>query len=191
MPRPHAVLPALLIVCAFLAGCGDRKAPKGTTNGGGAAATPFVGHDLKQVKSAFPDDGREVLEQADTVTFFTLNPTRLVEGKLSPEKERLRNYGVLGKVEITDAAERRRLVEAIYEGLRGEDAGPADCFIPRHGLRFTRGSRTIEFVICFQCTWVHIYQDDAEHATRMLFGAGVRPVFDAIVERAKLAFSKQ
>ena len=187
---PHRVALLVLLAALALAACGDHK--KKPTDGSGdketegAGGTPHIGRDAKQVLSAFGEEGREVIEQADAVTLFTVNPTRIVDGKLSPEAERIRGYGILGTADITDAGERRRLIEALYEGLKGEGAGPASCFLPRHALRFQKGRRVIEALICFQCTWVYLFEDGVEKEKRMLFGAGVKPVFDSIIKQRKL-----
>lgn len=196
---PHRIALPVLLAALILVGCGDHKkrsAGDVADRRAGAEdtqrATPHIGRDAKPVLSAFGDgqdgagDRREVLEQADTVTLYTVNPTRVVDGKLSPEAERFRGYGILGTSEITDPAERRRLVEAVYEGLEAEGAGPASCFLPRHALRFRKGGRTIDALICFQCTWIYLYEDDIEHEKRMLFGAGVKPVFDSLVKARNL-----
>ena len=172
-----------VLVAVVLAGCGDG--PKGGS-GESDGPIPFIGRDAKQVVSAFGADGRDVLEAPDRMTLFTLNPVQVADGKLSPEAERLRNYGVLGKAEITDPTIRRRLVEAVYEGLKADGAGPANCFFPRHGLRFEKGEQTIEVLICFECTWVYVYPDGAENETRLLFSAGVKPVFDSVIKPLKL-----
>lgn len=175
--------PTILLVAA----CGEQSTPyEDMTKAERATAVPFAGRDDRHTTAAFPDDDRDVLEQADRITLYTLNPTRMVDGKPSPEKERFHLYGVLGTTSIEDASEHRRVVEAVYEGLKGEGAGPASCFLPRHGLRFERGKRRIDLLICFQCTWVYVFRDDAEHETRMLFGAGVKPVFDSIVKTRAL-----
>ena len=175
---------ALAIAALLLAACGDETTPyEKMSKAERAEAVPFERREAKQTMAAFPDDDRDVVEQAERITLFTLNPARMTGGKLSPEEERFRGYGVLGKAPIEDAADHRRLVEAVYEGLAGEGAGPASCFLPRHGLRFELGSRQIDLLICFECTWVYIYRDDAEHERRMLFGAGVKPVFDSLIKR--------
>ncbi len=184
-------LPALLaFVCVgaacMLVACGDSK-PRPPTKAERAETVPFAGRDAAQVLSAFPSDQRDVLEQAETITLYTLNPTPLRDGVLSPEKERFRNYGVLGRAEIKGEDGHRRLVEALYSGVRGEGAGPASCFNPRHGLRFVKGAETIDVLICFECTWVYIFGVGATKERRMLFGPGVKPVFDSAVRAHSLA----
>lgn len=173
---------ALLAAALILAGCGDPPPSRPKTKAERAAAVPFAGREAKQVLSAFPDALRDVLEQAERATLYSLNPDRLQDGELSPEKERFHNYGVLSQREVTDEAVQRKLVEAVYRGLKGEDASPADSFSPRHGLRFELGSQSIDLLICFQCTWVHVFVDDSEKKLRMLFGAGVKPVFDSAIK---------
>jgi hypothetical protein len=195
---PHRVALLILLAGLALAACGDHKKKptdgsgdtkaEGTdgTTGGTTGGTPHIGRDAKQVLSAFGEEGREVIEQADTVTLLTVNPARIVDGKLSPEAERIRGYGILGSADIPDAGERRRLIEALYEGLKGEGAGPASCFLPRHALRFQKGRRVIEALICFECTWVYLFEDGVEKEKRMLFGAGVKPVFDSVIKARDL-----
>ncbi|MDA1195443.1 MAG: hypothetical protein O2894_09700 [Planctomycetota bacterium] len=180
---------ALLALSASLAACGD-PAPRPATRAENARSIPFAGRDEKEVISAFGEGGRDIIEHAASVELLTLNPHQLVDGKLSPETDRLRGYGVLGRVTVTDDTEHRSIVEAVYRGLKGEGAGPASCFWPRHALRFTHDGRTVELLICFECTWVHVYRDGAEHEARMLFGAGVKPVFDSAVKAHGLTLHK-
>jgi hypothetical protein len=183
--RVPAVCLSLLAALA-LAGCGGR--------GQGHAAAPrapYAGRDAKQVRAAFPGDLRDVIEQADRVILYTLDPHRIVDGKLSPEAERLRTYGITGQAEITDPGERRKLIEALYRGLLGRDAGPAACFWPRHALRFERGQRAVDCLICFECTWIHVYRKaDSPKEDRLLFGPGVRPVFDSVMKAHGLVAMK-
>lgn len=193
MTRATSTLPpllALLATLALLTGCGkgfqkraetNRKAQRSAAQQPEVA--PFEGRDAKEVRAAFPGDDRLVLEQPDKVTLFTLNPVRILDGKLSPEPDRLRTYGITGQAVIDDTDEHRMLVEAVYRGLRGEGAGPAACFNPRHGLRFERQGRTIECLICFECTWIYIYgRDGSDDEVRLLFGATVEPVFASLLK---------
>jgi hypothetical protein len=184
--NPALLVAVGLLTACLLAACGDAK-PRPPTKAEHAAAVPFAGRDAAQVGSAFPGDARDVLEQAETITLYTLNPFRLRDGVLSPEKERFHNYGVLGSAEIKGEDGHRRMAEAVYSGLLGEGAGPANCFIPRHGLRFEKGAQTVDLLICFECTWVYIFGAGAKNERRMLFGPGVKPVFDSAVRAHHLA----
>ena len=188
--RNAGVTIALAVLLAGLfAACGERgrrvaqeQRARETTAPEATPAPAFEGRDLKQVLAAFPGEDRSVVEEPDRLTLFTLNPHRIADGILSPEKDRLQTYGITGQAVITDADEHGKLVEALYRGLKGEGAGPASCFWPRHGLRFERGDRTIECLICFECTWIHLYgREGSGEETRLLFGAGVEPVFASIL----------
>ncbi len=184
--RASPLLLALLTSLVLpLAGCGHDD---GAETGGGAGKTtiPFEGHDAKEVLAALPGNLRTIVEEAEATTLLTLDPLRTPKTPDAPVQERFRRYVVLAKAQVTDPAEHRRLVEALYEGLKGEGAGPANCFIPRHGLRFEREGKIVEFLICFQCTRVYIYRPGAEHKVDMLMGAGVKPGFDEAVKAHKL-----
>lgn len=56
---------------------------------------------------------------------------------------------------ITDTQTRKDLVEAVSKGLG--KAGAAACFFPRHALRTVRYGKTIDCLICFECTQVQIH----------------------------------
>lgn len=181
-PLLLALLASLLLP---LAGCGTEDGEEAGASAG-QATIPFEGHDAKEVLAALPEDLRAIVEGAEATTLLTLDPRRLPAKPDDEPHERFRRYPVLATAVISEAAEHRRLVEALYEGLKGEGAGPAGCFIPRHGLRFERDGRSVEFLICFQCTRVHVYRPDAEHKVDMLMGPGVKPVFDEAIKAHEL-----
>ena len=118
------------------------------------------------------------------MTLYALYPYPVENGKLSPQKERLHKWGILGRAQIKDADEQRKLVEAIYRRLEAEGAGPAACFNPRHTITVEKGARRIDLVICFECTWIYIYGGSSSGKTnRLLFSQSVSPVFDALFKK--------
>jgi len=174
-----------VLVCGTLGGCGGRR------DAGTPVALTFEGRDLKQVLAAFPAEDRDVLEHPDHMTLLALYPSPIVDGKLSPQKERLHKWGILGQAEIKDAAEQHKLIEAVYRGLKAEGAGPASCFNPRHALSLEKGARRIDLVICFECTWIYIYGGSSSGKTnRLLFSPSVSPVFDALFKKHGLKKSQ-
>jgi hypothetical protein len=64
--------------------------------------------------------------------------------------EPFQGYLVLGKVEITERAERNVLINAFTNSLV-KHAAVKNCFNPRHGIRATKGTNTVDVLICFEC----------------------------------------
>lgn len=92
------------------------------------------------------------LESPEHLTLFS------IEGKhvSADAEERFHGYPVLGKVEIADADDRKKLVVALKEGLAQSDRSMAKCFWPRHAIRVVEKGRTIDYVICFECLQLEI-----------------------------------
>jgi hypothetical protein len=99
----------------------------------------------------------------DRLTLYSLEPARMVinpkTNQAEPFKadEDFHGFPVLGKVEITDLAQRKEIIAALVDGLTDNDDVHYHCFMPRHGLKTIRGSAVIDSVICFQCYGVLIY----------------------------------
>ncbi len=175
-------------VVVLATACGDRKPKAETDDSPAKAAAPaFEGRDAKQVLAALPEADRAMFEAPDRMTLYALHPYPVENGKLSPQKNRLEKWGILGQADITDPADRKKLIEAVYRGLLGEDAGPASCFNPRHAISFGKGDRRVSLVICFECTWIHVYGGrGAKNVNRLLFSQSVSPVLDALLKKYSL-----
>lgn len=97
--------------------------------------------------------------QSETFELYSLDPT--VEprqgSKDGSSDESFHEWKVLGKTEIKEPAERKKLVDALRLGAE-DNAGTADgFFIPRHGLRLRSGKETVDLLICFQCLSIQVY----------------------------------
>jgi hypothetical protein len=90
--------------------------------------------------------------------------------------ESFHGYPVLGKVEVTDPQERKRLVAALKEGT-GPEGTQGGCFCPRHAIRAVQKGRTFDYVICFQCHGVEEYVDGKRKPSRAFYNS-VKPAFD-------------
>ena len=178
----------LTSVLVLAAACGDAK-PKAEEGADAPSSTApaFEGRTAKQVLAALPEADRAMFEAPDRMTLYALHPYPVENGKLSPQKDRLEKWGILGQADITDSADRKKLIEAVYRGLLAEDAGPASCFNPRHAISFSKGDRRVNLVICFECTWIHVYGGrGAKNANKLLFSQSVSPVFDALFKKNSL-----
>src|SRR5262245_37352099 len=90
--------------------------------------------------------------------------------------EHFRGYPVLGKVEVTDPQERKRIAATLKASLGSEDK-MSKCFCPRHAVRFTQKGHTFEYLICFQCSDFSEYVD-GEHGRWGGFDPSVKATFN-------------
>jgi hypothetical protein len=67
-----------------------------------------------------------------------------------PAAEKLYDFPVLGKVEVTDRQQMREILTAFRRAIHNPPTGAA-CFWPRHAIRVVKGGETVDAVICFEC----------------------------------------
>ena len=57
----------------------------------------------------------------------------------------------------------KQLLDALYKGIADSDGNGAKCFDPRHGIRASVDGKTVDLVICFECSWVYVFYDKDEN----------------------------
>jgi hypothetical protein len=127
------------------------------------------------------DKVKAVLDKAESVEIYSLEPDK----EKDATKESFRGWKVLGKTAVKDDA-KKQLVEALTKGLAEKPAG-ARCFIPRHGVRAIdpANNTPVDLVICFECSWVHVYVDKAQKAEPVVtVGKGPGAAFDKVLKDA-------
>lgn len=131
-----------------------------------------------------PDDARDVLMKAGQLELLSLHP----ESEKEKTKDGFHGYKVLGKTSPKDAA-RKELVQAFLKGMDGKiDA--KKCFEPRHGIRATHDGKTVELVICFECSLFYVYTGSAERGQLLLVGRTPEPLFDNLLKDAGIPKAK-
>ena len=98
--------------------------------------------------------------------------------------DQFHSYPVLGSTVIDSAEERQRLIVALFVGIELYQGPPADCFKPRHGIRLIYPSRQVDYVICFECYQVRVF-DGPEQYTE-LTGESPRMTFNEVLSRSKV-----
>jgi hypothetical protein len=84
------------------------------------------------------------------------------KGEPPKTDEQFHGYPVLGKVDITDAGQRRELTAALRDGMNRSDGTMMKCFWPRHAIRFVKDGETQDYVICFQCQQLELRSGSAK-----------------------------
>jgi hypothetical protein len=128
------------------------------------------------------DRARKALAAPDQLVLYALDPC-------PPRHEHPRGlfhgWKVLGRVPVREAGAREAM-DAAVGGIR--PGVGAKCFEPRHGVRATAGSESVDVVICFECAWAYVYlgvdddycvmltigRDHAPALEKVLTGAGIR-----------------
>jgi hypothetical protein len=119
---------------------------------------------------------------ADSFIFYSIDGRDVLPPKSMNASEKFRGFPVLGKVDIKDMNTRKELNTAFKAGCSEDDRRVAGCFWPRHGVSTTRGGKTTDFVICFECTQYNTFEGD-ESVLRKITQSPLS-TFNAILERS-------
>ena len=167
-------LPRLCLLSAFaLLGCSasppaeearDPAASASATESPGAspqATAPAVRPALAytsgpEVLKAFPLETQRILRDAGEVEVLGL----ICERGPAPQEPRLRHYPITART-VVSGQRRDALLRQVYRGV-AEGQSLAMCFEPHHALRATHQGRTVEVVICFECTQLYVYDGRQE-----------------------------
>jgi len=104
-------------------------------------------------------DLKPLFEKADAIELYSLDPS--FDDKEPDPKKGFHGWKVLGKTTVKDAKMRKKIVEALYQGLADSDGTAAKCFNPRHGVRVTVDGKTADIVICFECLQMQFHAGEA------------------------------
>ncbi|MFT3882538.1 MAG: hypothetical protein QM703_23160 [Gemmatales bacterium] len=105
--------------------------------------------------NTFPPSARQALENATTFELLSLNPI----ANTDKEKNEFYGFAVLGKTQVKVAGIRRQIVAAFQQAIDESEGLAAACFKPRHGFRVAYEKKTFEFVICYECMQIAVYED--------------------------------
>jgi hypothetical protein len=143
------------------------------------ATVLLVGCTGSSADSKIPAGARTALEKADQMELLSTDPASQQE----KPKDDFHGWKVLGRTQIKDADTRKKLVAALKKGVGENDGMAAACFHPRHGIRATQGSKTTDFVICFECFQVQVYAGEKRDGS-FLTTDSPQPVFDQVLREA-------
>jgi hypothetical protein len=104
-------------------------------------------------------DLRDLLERAEQMEVFQLNPRALEDAKQAPEQT-FHGYEILRRARADRAEQREEVAALLGKSLHWSELLRAACFNPRHGLRLVHQKRTVDLVICFECHYIKIYEGD-------------------------------
>jgi len=131
-----------------------------------------------------PGVAATAMRNADSLELLSLDPRR---GRADAD---FHKHKVLGRTTVTDPVTRKLLYSSLQSGARWNLPFPALCFNPRHGIRATAEGRTIDLVICFECSHVEVWQGESL-LTTFFVGQSPESVFDQVLRDAGLPLARK
>ncbi len=130
-----------------------------------ACVLGFGKEDAKPVKKLTPL-AVSILNKAQVFELYSLD----FEVRDEKPPAGFHGFKVLGKVTITDADVREKVLSALQDGITKSGGMGSFCFDPRHGIRAKFDDLTAELVICFEChltnRGLHEWQANSLHHGR-------------------------
>ena len=119
-----------------------------------------------------PAEVLKILENAEQIEVVSVDPGN---GKQDTKE--------LGGTSVKDAAKRKQIREALYRSV-AEGKEPAKCFEPRHIIRATSGGKTVNMVICFECSRIHLFVGDQKERTVVPISSHAEAILTQILKDA-------
>jgi hypothetical protein len=108
------------------------------------------------------------LDKANQIELFRLDPNRLPDGKKDGKKE-FHGFEILSAIRVETERQCNEATAFLGKTLHWNELRMALCFDPRHGMRVISGKRTLDFLICFACSRVQIFEGK-DHLTTLPLG---------------------
>jgi hypothetical protein len=161
-----------VLAIVLLAGCSNHSATPGSV----------------EQPDEIPDAVQTALEKAPAFELLSLDPKH---PDADHPSEFLRRK-VIGKAVVTDAATRRKLLDALDEGARTPLGVPPACFDPRHAIRVQFEDKTFYLTICFECNQVCVFVDDRKDG-ELEFNTADSPerTFDEVLSAAGVPLAEK
>jgi hypothetical protein len=128
--------------------------------------------------NALSPDVVSTLSRAETFELLSLSGEQDAKG--------WHGYRLLGKTAVGAADVRARLLTALESGIAKSTGPGARCFVPRHGIHAVSGDKTVDLLICFECSWVRVFTGGAETTAAVVTTTAPQPVFDQVLQAAKV-----
>lgn len=125
------------------------------------------------------------LKNPKEMILYSIDPN--LEGedlKLLPKDILFHNFKILGSIKINNFEEQNKIVTEIESAVSMIDADFANCFWPRHGVRVTDGNIVYDFVICYHCNTLYLYEGD--NKLKEIIIGGTVDILNAILIKAKV-----
>lgn len=114
-------------------------------------------------RNRLPPSASQALSAPNTVILYSLEP----EEEADASDPRLQYVKILGQTEL-DRKRTATAINAFKTAISDWDGIIASCFNPRHAIRVAARGHTYDFLLCYECHQLYVYEDD-----KLLRGLGV------------------
>jgi hypothetical protein len=91
---------------------------------------------------------------------------------------------------VRDEATRRKLIDALKEGMERHGGGDK-YFYPRHAIRRMAGGQPVDLLICFECGNVALFRGERRVGVYPTVASSVQGVFDDVLKDAGVPLAKK
>ncbi len=138
-----------------------------------------------RLSAPLPATVNRAMNEPTSVTVFSLHPGSTVAPWY---RQRFHGFRILGQVTV-EGTEQKVVTASLKKILNDWNGAVPPCILePRHGVRITRGGRTIDFLICFQCQKMFIFSGGPSHLDRSFTGSA--DALNAVLRAAHVKLAK-
>ncbi len=114
-----------------------------------------------ELKKQIAELGKE-LQGARRIEIFRLWGSKQSPAEGKDGKPVFHEYPILTKGAAETAEARKEIASFLGKTLHWNWTRIALCFNPRHGVRVVTGKRTLDFLICFECYRVRVFEGEEQ-----------------------------
>jgi len=144
---------------------------------------------LASCQSAFyrdnklPVDAANALRGAKHITLYSLESRSPKDSKMD---KNYYGYKLLGKVDL-DGELAQKAAYAFADAVKDWDGAIAACFEPHHAMTLVANDHTYDFVLCYSCHQIYVYEDGKHIAG--LGAAGSPEILNSILTSSNVPLS--
>ena len=134
-----------------------------------------------------PLDPLAVLDNPDRMILYSIDGDAVRHDRTVEGADLFHRAPVIGQVNVIAADKRSALAYALKQGIESPER-PVECFWPRHALRVTSNGRTVDYLICFECSRIYVYEGNSKvvkHVSR-----APQRIFNQHLREAGITLSK-
>lgn len=119
----------------------------------------------------------------DQLTLYSIDGSDYPKESEPKTSEKIGRFPVLGKVEVSDPIVREQILSELRQGIV-ESGTAAKCFWPRHAIRIVTKGRSIDYIVCFECSQILV--KEGARSKIILTSEHARSYFNKVLEEAHI-----
>lgn len=105
-----------------------------------------------------PDVAATALTEAGQVTLYSLDDQWSIALREDTTEDFFHSYPIAGKAEL-GGADAKKAIDAFLDASAFWMPGEFQCFTPHHALRIVSNGHTYDYLLCYMCNAILIYED--------------------------------